>query len=117
MVIDVHYHLLVEDWLPEAWWGAISQVYVNALKTMGMEMSTEDVRANILAGFWDPEGDDLVAQMDEAGIDKTVILPQDLGMLMGEPRVSIENQNKAYAKVQKKHPGEGKGRRERGFLH
>ena len=104
MVIDVHYHLLVEDWLPEAWWGAISQVYVNALKTMGMEMSTEDVRANILAGFWDPEGDDLVAQMDEAGIDKTVILPQDLGMLMGEPRVSIENQNKAYAKVQKKHP-------------
>jgi len=104
MVIDVHYHLLVEDWLPEAWWGAISQVYVNALKAMGMEMTEEDVKANILGGFWDPEGDNLVAQMDESGIDKTVILPQDLGLAMGEPKVTIEEQNKAYAEVQKKHP-------------
>lgn len=104
MIIDVHYHLLVEDWLPEAWWDAITQVYVNALKAMGMEMTIEDVRANVLGNFWDPEGDKLVAQMDESGIDKTVILPQDLGLAMGEPKVTIEEQNKAYAEVQKKHP-------------
>ena len=104
MVIDVHYHLLVEDWLPEAWWVAIAQVYVNALKAMGMEMTVEDVKANILGGFWDPEGDKLVAQMDESGIDKTVILPQDVGLAMGEPKIAIAEQNKAYAEVQKKHP-------------
>jgi hypothetical protein len=91
MVIDVHYHLLVENWLPKAWWGAISQVYVNALKAMGMEMTVEDVKANILGGFWDPEGNNLVAQMDESGIDKTVILPQDFGLAMGEPKVSVES--------------------------
>lgn len=102
MVIDVHYHMLVEDWLPGAWWGAISQVYVNALKAMGMTI--EDVKTNILDTFWDPEGDTLVAQMDESGIDKTVILPLDFGLALGEPKVTVEEQNKACAEAQKKHP-------------
>ena len=104
MVIDVHYHLLVEDWLPEAWWDVITIIYVNALKEMGMEMTKEAVKTNILDNFWDPEGDKLVAQMDDAGINKTVILPQDLGLAMGEPKVPVEEQNKAYSEVQKKHP-------------
>ncbi|MFC1857933.1 amidohydrolase family protein [Thermodesulfobacteriota bacterium] len=104
MIIDVHYHLLVEDWLPARWWQAVLNFYVKALKAMGMEMTIEAVKANILDSFWDPEGDQLIAQMDESGIDKTVILPQDFGLAMGEPKVTVEEQNKAYAEVQKKHP-------------
>jgi predicted TIM-barrel fold metal-dependent hydrolase len=42
--------------------------------------------------------------MDEAGIDKTVILPNDFGLAMGESKVSVEDQNKAYADLQNKHP-------------
>jgi uncharacterized protein len=104
MIIDIHYHLLVEDWLPEAWWNGLCHVYQNALKAMGMEMAIEDIRNNILGTFWDPDGDNLIAEMDEAGIDKTVILPQDLGLAMGEPKLSIDEQNKSYSLVQKKHP-------------
>lgn len=42
--------------------------------------------------------------MDDAGIDVTVMLADDFGMALGEPPVSIEEQNKAIAALAKKHP-------------
>ena len=42
--------------------------------------------------------------MDRAGIDMTVILIQDFGLALGEPKVSIEEQNQIYAEIQKKYP-------------
>ena len=35
MIIDMHYHLVVEDWFPEAWWNLITQIYVGALRQWG----------------------------------------------------------------------------------
>ncbi len=90
MVIDVHYHLLVEDWLPEAWWKLLAEIYATALRGMGMETTPEEVKRNILDTFWDPDGEKLLREMEEAGIDKTVLLPQDLGLALGEQPISIE---------------------------
>ena len=104
MIVDVHYHLVVEDWLPDIWWNEISKVYARVLKAMGMEMTVSDIKKNILGTFWDPDGEKLIAEMDEAGIDKTVILPLDYGFAMGEPKTSISEQNRAYAELQNKHP-------------
>jgi predicted TIM-barrel fold metal-dependent hydrolase len=104
MIIDMHYHLVVEDWLPEAWWNLVTQIYVGALKAMGMDSTPEDVRKNILDTFWDPNGENLIKEMDESGIDKSVILPQDFGLAIGESKVSVEDQNKAYAELQNKYP-------------
>jgi len=100
----MHYHLVVEDWYPEAWWNLIIQIYVGGLKAMGVDMTPEDVRKNILDTFWDPDGENLIKEMDEAGVDKTVILPQDFGLALGESKASVEDQNKAYANLQNKHP-------------
>ncbi|MFQ5925402.1 MAG: hypothetical protein ACE5IE_05340 [Dehalococcoidia bacterium] len=44
MIIDVHFHHIIEDWLPEAWWNALAGIYVHALKGMGIEMTAEDVK-------------------------------------------------------------------------
>jgi predicted TIM-barrel fold metal-dependent hydrolase len=104
MIIDVHYHLVIEDWWPEAWWNTITHVYVGALKAMGMEATVEDVKSNILNTFWDPGGEKLIQEMDESGIDKTVILASDFGLSLGEPKVSVEEQNKSYAELQAKYP-------------
>jgi len=104
MIIDAHYHLIVEDWYPEKWWNLVTQRYIGRLKAMGMKATTEDVRKNILSGFWDPAGENLIKEMDAAGIDKTVILPQDFGLPLGEPKISIEDQNRAFSEVQKRHP-------------
>jgi predicted TIM-barrel fold metal-dependent hydrolase len=104
MIIDVHYHITVEDWFPKAWWNIMTQVYIGAFKAMGMDTTPEDVKKNILDTLWDPDGENLIKEMDEAGIDKTVILPLDLGLAIGEPKASIEDQNKAYADLQNKYP-------------
>jgi len=105
MIIDVHFHLIIEDWLPEAWWNGVARIYVHGLKAMGIDMTSEAVRQTIFGSFWDPDGEALIREMDAAGIDKTVILPSvDWGIAMGEPKVSYEEQNKAYAEVQRRHP-------------
>ena len=104
MIIDFHYHVLAEDWYPEGWWLAIAATYVHGLRSVGLQMNFEEVRENMIPPLWDPDGETLIAEMDEAGIDRTVILPMDFGLLFGEPKLSIEEQNRAFAYLQKRHP-------------
>ncbi|MCJ7523108.1 MAG: amidohydrolase family protein [Dehalococcoidia bacterium] len=104
MLIDAHYHLVAEEWYPEGWWQAVTNMYLNGMKQLGMEMPLEMIRETLIPALWDPEGESLIRDMDAGGIDKTVLLPMDYWMLFGEPKVSIEGQLKAYADIQKKHP-------------
>jgi len=43
--------------------------------------------------------------MDEAGIDKTIIVPLDLGIELGEAKASVEEINESYAAVAKRYSG------------
>ncbi|MCK5186296.1 MAG: amidohydrolase, partial [Deltaproteobacteria bacterium] len=52
----------------------------------------------------DPEAEGLLAEMDEAGIDKSVIFPVDFGVALGDPEVPIEEVNKKYSELARKHP-------------
>lgn len=103
MIIDFHYHVLAEDWYPEGWWQTIARSYVHGLRSVGLQMSLEAAREDMIPPLWDPEGETLIAEMEEAGIDRTVILPMDFGLLFGEPKLSIEEQNRAFADLQKRH--------------
>lgn len=42
--------------------------------------------------------------MDEAGIDKTVIFNYDVGLLVGDDKLCIIEQNKQYAKLVERYP-------------
>jgi len=46
----------------------------------------------------------LIAEMDEAGIDKAVVFGVDWGLALGEPKTSIKNYNKYIAKATKEYP-------------
>ena len=48
-------------------------------------------------------GPNRMAEMDEAGIDKSVIFPVDFGVPLGDPEVPIDEVNKKFAEVAKKH--------------
>jgi predicted TIM-barrel fold metal-dependent hydrolase len=104
MLIDAHYHLVAEEWYPEDWWQAVTNMYLNGMKQLGMEMPLEMIRETMVPSLWDPEGEALINDMDANGIDKTVLLPMDYWILFGEPKVSLEGQLKAYGDIQKKHP-------------
>jgi hypothetical protein len=105
MIIDSHCHWHATfDWLPDAWWDSIARVVSHSLKAMGMEMTLETAKQAVLPGLIDPKGETLLGSMDEAGVDKTVLLPLDFGLASGEPKVSYEEQNWAHAELQSKYP-------------
>jgi len=104
MLIDAHYHLVAEEWYPEGWWQAVTTMYLNGMKQLGMEMPLDMIRETLIPTLWDPKGEALINDMESNGIDKTVLLPMDYWILFGEPKGSIEVQLKAYADLQNRHP-------------
>jgi predicted TIM-barrel fold metal-dependent hydrolase len=104
MLIDAHYHLVAEEWYPEGWWQAVTNMYLNGMKQLGMEMPLEMIRETLIPTLWDPKGEALINDMGSNGIDKTMLLPMDYWILFGEPKGSIEDQLKAYADLQSRHP-------------
>ncbi len=104
MIIDAHYHLVAEEWYPEGWWQTVTNMYLNGMKALGMEMPMETIRESLIPSLWDPKGEALIRDMDAGGIDKTVLLAMDYWLLYGEPKGPIEVQLKAYADFQSKYP-------------
>jgi predicted TIM-barrel fold metal-dependent hydrolase len=104
MLIDAHYHLVAEEWYPEGWWQAVTSMYLNGMKQLGMEMPLEMIRETLIPTLWDPEGEALIADMDANGIDRTVLLPMDYWLMFGEPNMSLEAQLEAYGALQSRHP-------------
>ena len=105
MIIDAHCHIKDFDWYPEKWWvGLAKSIGLRVKKEMGIKLSPQQIKDKILSTMMDPTGEMLIREMDRAGIDMTVILIQDFGLALGEPKVSIEEQNQIYAEIQKKYP-------------
>lgn len=105
MIIDVHAHRGERGFIGEPWWQGIStMVRQGALRQGASEEDAEKAVNEYLARFPDPTGEKLIQTMDEAGIDKTVILPLDWGLIFGEPPISIEEQNREIAKLAEKYP-------------
>ncbi len=83
MIIDVHTHIVAEEWLPESWWRSQADFLLQTAGPFGFH-SYDDIRRKRFYRFWDPEAEKLVAAMDEAGIRQSVILPLDFGLALGE---------------------------------
>ena len=97
MIIDTHCHVWARNWLPEKFWEGLAQAAQHALARQGQELSIDVIVENLFqTEYFDPDGTKLVAAMEAADIDKTVILPLDYGLPLGEAGISIEEQNEIY---------------------
>lgn len=105
MIIDFHCHVWAEEWLPEGFWKGVADVFSHMLARQGSRVSAAEVRNQFFPFFWDPSGERLIEAMDANGIDKSVILPLDYGLALGEAPVSIEEQNRIYAEMAQRHSG------------
>jgi predicted TIM-barrel fold metal-dependent hydrolase len=106
MIIDSHAHLWIEDWLPEAFWNGMAQRVCTVRKrTRGEDLTVETVKKTMFPAYWDKDGTVLIKEMDEGGIGRTIIVPLDLGIELGEAKASVEEINESYAAVAKRHPG------------
>ena len=104
MVVDFHYHVVDRTWYHDNWWRGIANSAVQILRSAGIEMSAEEIIDVLLPQVCDPTGQKLVSNMDEAGIETTVIMPVDFGIQIGEPSISYHEQNRIFADLQNKYP-------------
>jgi len=102
MIIDIHTHIFNQDWTAPIFWEELSK-FPSTLyrKTRKAEKKIERRRVDIL---WDPGGEALIQEMDRAGIDRSVLFGLDWGLALGEPPVSIEEQNQKIAEIALRFP-------------
>jgi len=99
MIIDIHCHLRWEGQPSKEWFDAQVKM-AHSLSGRPEEKIRERLKEN-----WDMSGDLLVRDMDEAGIDKAVLLTLDYSLLAGTgDTLSPERMNKVYAEAAKRHP-------------
>jgi uncharacterized protein len=98
-VIDAHTHLYSEAMTPHYW--------VDAMADYGSSISTrtrEYVRERIERDWFDPSGDRLVADMDAAGIDRSVVFILDFALHAGvDDGVSLERRYELFAEAVARH--------------
>lgn len=104
MIVDAHTHVVVEGHYPEAWWVALADLFARHFQALGREVSAATVREKILPGFFDPGGERLLENMDESGIDVSVLLPLDYGLALGDSADSLADQCRWLGALQEKYP-------------
>ena len=104
MIIDVHRHIIDRDFFSDHYWRSFARMALPILRRMGVEADIDMVVDSIMPAYFDAEGGRHIEAMDEAGIDKTVILLFDTGLIAGEGEKSIEEQNAVVYRMAEKYP-------------
>ena len=108
MIIDSHVHLFFEGSDPEAFFIGAARTGIGFFnkKSGALDADVSAIYETQLQPLSDNNGDKLVAKMNEAGIDKAIILPLDFWL--GVPKshgMSIEDKNILYGEAAKRHKG------------
>jgi predicted TIM-barrel fold metal-dependent hydrolase len=100
MIIDIHAHIFSEDLPNRNYWDG----YVKFAAAVANR--PEERIWNRIKETWDLSGELIISDMDEAGIDKSIIMVADFGLTLGigEGKYSLEEQNKIYADLAAKYP-------------
>ena len=105
MTIDIHSHLFVREFYRDSLWDRYTQLNASwRPSTMTEEEAEVEVRNKVLPAWWDTDGTGHIRRMDEAGIEKTVLLYIDQALQYGETDIPIDQQNKQVSEVARKHP-------------
>jgi predicted TIM-barrel fold metal-dependent hydrolase len=104
MPIDMHCHLYVEGFRNE---NSVSPFWdrgSHTSRTLEDSLAEAKRRSALEQPHFDPDGSEHIKRMDEAGIEKSIILHVDQGLLFGEAEMTIEQQNKHISEVVGKYP-------------
>lgn len=102
MIIDFHSHIIDPFWLPERWWTWLTEFYNSRRHNSLLPHRNAD---DITERLCDCDGSKLLGAMEDAQIDRSVVLPLDWGILLGEPPVPIEEQHRRIAEISQRSNG------------
>ena len=104
MTIDMHTHLFMKGFYHESHVDEYVAANARWVPATTVEEAMAEVKRTILPTWWDEDGTGHIRRMDEAGIEKAVILHMDQALLRGETEMTIEQQNKHVSDAAKKYP-------------
>jgi predicted TIM-barrel fold metal-dependent hydrolase len=102
MIIDIHYHLMPA--VTEAMAARFAEHAVRAAEIMGKNITREAILKKALETWADPTGERLIALMEEAGIDVTVICMVDDANVPHLTPEKIQKANRIVAEISRKYP-------------
>lgn len=103
MVIDFHAHVFAKGWVPNRFFEGIATLAAASMQKKGMDACATDIAKMMADNDGDPHGDELIKEMDGAGIDRTIVLPIDYGIGLGEPDITVEELNHNYRDMAERH--------------
>jgi hypothetical protein len=104
-IIDAHCHIASEDHSPRSFIvGGIMNVHA-ALAAQGIRTTLEKLTAIYLHKMQDPLCDALIAEMDQAGIAKSILLAADFSYALKDCALSIAETYQRHRAVLARHPG------------
>lgn len=103
-VYDAHCHVASTDFIPQRFVeGVVGNVH-RRLQSQGAEIPVSRLLDGYVAQHQDHDADRLVAEMDEAGVDRAVLLVPDLTLRMKCP-LSLEEMAERHHRIRLRHPG------------
>ena len=105
MTIDVHCHFYREEFLSRVCWDAeVDFITGDMGRIAGTELTLAEVKQRFLPRWFDLDGSANIKRMDEAGIERAVLLSMDLTAVFGPFPLDIAKQNEEIAKVVRRYP-------------
>ncbi len=106
MIIDAHVHLTRPGYVRKKFLCGNSRMTSSLYNRVHGTNITPDDYIEMVKERVDPSGEKLIAEMDDAGIDQSVIFGVDWAYgVTGEPKVSNREQNKYLAEYAQEYPG------------
>ena len=106
MIIDAHVHLTRPGYVRKKFLCGNSRMASSLYNRVHKTNITPDDYVEMVKERVDPTGEKLIAEMDEAGVDKSVIFGVDWAYgVTGEPKVRNREQNKYLADYAKEYEG------------
>ena len=104
-IIDCHCHIASEEHTPRSFIeGSIANM-VTALHSQGLAIPPKKLGDMFRQKMQDPLCDELVVEMANAGIDKSVLLVADFSFALRDCALTIEESFQKHRDVLKRHPG------------
>jgi predicted TIM-barrel fold metal-dependent hydrolase len=102
MIIDVHYHLMPK--LSEKMVRNLAHTAIGAAKIMKKKIDPETIITKASETYADPTGERLIADMDNSGIDLTVICMVDNASIVQIKPENMQKGNRIIGDIARKYP-------------
>jgi len=104
MIIDMHTHIFGKGWLPREFFYGIARFITYEFAKSGVVQSNEEVGDGLIDASDDPQAESLLAEMEEAGIERSILLPVDFEVAFPGQELPMREVNRLHAELARQHP-------------